>query len=46
MFELLGTPPQHKRHILYENEHVLENSTISADMLEWLDGYLGRMEGS
>ena len=45
MFELLGTPPKHKRHILYDAEHVLENSMIAADMLEWLDDYLGPVEG-
>ncbi len=44
MFEFLGTPPEHKRHIRYDAEHYLENSTIADDMLAWLDTYLGPVE--
>jgi len=46
MFEFLGTPPEHKRHIRYDAEHYLENSTIADDMLAWLDTYLGPVRAS
>jgi dienelactone hydrolase len=44
LFELLGTPPEHKKHVLYESSHVVfvryRNQAIG-EILDWLDTYLG-----
>ncbi len=41
MFRLLGTPPERKRHKLYDAGHGLSGDQISKDVLDWLDKYLG-----
>jgi dienelactone hydrolase len=44
MFDLLGTPREHKQHILYEAGHFVLNSyrnQVIQDILGWLDRYLG-----
>jgi formylglycine-generating enzyme required for sulfatase activity/predicted esterase len=42
LFELLGTPPEHKRHVLYKTGHVVSYQKESVrDALEWFDRYLG-----
>jgi hypothetical protein len=47
LFELLGTPEEHKKHVLLECGH----STLSfwrnqaiKEILNWLDQYFGRPE--
>jgi dienelactone hydrolase len=40
-FHLIGTPPEHKRHAIYETSHgVPTNERIKED-LDWLDRYFG-----
>ncbi len=44
MYELLGTPEAHKEHITYPGGHGLLGlftRQIKADVLAWLDRYLG-----
>ena len=41
MFQLLGTPPEHKRHVLYDEGHVLATDQVPKETLAWLDRYLG-----
>jgi hypothetical protein len=41
MFDLLGTPPEHKRHILYETDHIPPRIEYVKETLAWLDKYLG-----
>lgn len=42
LFRLLGTPENHKRHVLYEGAHGIYSELIVVkDMLDWLDRYLG-----
>jgi eukaryotic-like serine/threonine-protein kinase len=43
MFRFLGTPDQQKKHIVYDAGHGLveARSQFSADVLAWLDAYLG-----
>jgi cephalosporin-C deacetylase-like acetyl esterase len=41
MFRLLGTPNEHKRHILYETGHFNPMNEQIRDSLSWLDRYLG-----
>ena len=40
-FRLLGTPPEHKRYVVYEGGHILPRTQLIAESLAWLDKYLG-----
>ena len=40
-FDLLGTPPEHKRLILYETDHIPPRAEYIKEILAWLDLYLG-----
>ena len=39
MFEMLGTPPEHKYHVILDGGHVPENSKVARATLEFLDKY-------
>jgi serine/threonine protein kinase/formylglycine-generating enzyme required for sulfatase activity/cephalosporin-C deacetylase-like acetyl esterase len=41
MFRLLGTPPDRKRHQVYETGHVVPRAELTREMLDWYDRYLG-----
>ena len=41
LFRLLGTPPEHKRHLLYEAAHALPRNELIKETLNWLDRYVG-----
>jgi hypothetical protein len=41
MFDLLGTPAEHKRLVLYDTDHVPPRNEIIKETLAWLDRYLG-----
>ena len=41
MFDLLGTPAEHKRLILYETDHLPPRNELIKETLAWLDRYLG-----
>jgi dienelactone hydrolase len=42
LFQLLGTPPNHKKHALYDGAHnILGQLDSVRNMLDWLDHYLG-----
>jgi eukaryotic-like serine/threonine-protein kinase len=41
MFRLLGTPKEHKRHLLFEAGHVVPRNHFIKETLDWLDRYLG-----
>ncbi|MHC4574302.1 MAG: bifunctional serine/threonine-protein kinase/formylglycine-generating enzyme family protein, partial [Planctomycetota bacterium] len=44
LFDLLGTPGEHKRHITYPGGHSItweHRKKYAKDMLDWLDRYLG-----
>jgi eukaryotic-like serine/threonine-protein kinase len=44
LFRLLGTPPEHKRHLLIRGGHVPPRLEIIKGVLDWLDRYLGPVE--
>ena len=45
-FDLLGTPPEHKRHVLYDAGHIaFPRSECIRDILDWLDRYQGPSKG-
>jgi dienelactone hydrolase/predicted Ser/Thr protein kinase len=41
MFKLLGTPEEHKRHLVYDAGHGVPRNQLIKESLEWLDRYLG-----
>jgi dienelactone hydrolase len=41
MYDILGTPPEHKRLILYETDHIPPRAEYIKETLAWLDKYLG-----
>jgi eukaryotic-like serine/threonine-protein kinase len=44
MFDLLGTPPEHKRLVLYDSDHIPPRTEFIRETLAWLDRYLGPVE--
>ncbi|MFQ5789694.1 MAG: alpha/beta hydrolase family protein [Acidobacteriota bacterium] len=44
MFDLLGTPAEHKRLKLYETDHIPPRNEIIRETLAWLDRYLGPVQ--
>jgi cephalosporin-C deacetylase-like acetyl esterase len=41
MFDLLGTPDEHKKYLLYETDHIPPRNEYIRETLAWLDKYLG-----
>ncbi len=41
MFDLLGTPTEHKRLVLYDTDHIPPRTEYIKETLAWLDEYLG-----
>jgi dienelactone hydrolase len=41
LFRLLGTPAEHKRHVLYDRGHAVGGDEPHQEILAWLDRYLG-----
>jgi eukaryotic-like serine/threonine-protein kinase len=41
MFRLLGTPPEHKRRVVYDSGHDIPRNEMIKETLNWLDRYLG-----
>jgi len=41
LLDLLGTPPEYKRLILYETDHIPPRAEYIKEVLAWLDKYLG-----
>ena len=48
LFERLGTPAEHKRHVIFDAGHVADypRSQTLREVLAWLDRYLGPVGGS
>ena len=44
MYQLLGTPDEHKRHVIAEGGHDVPRALLIRETLEWLDRYLGPVE--
>jgi len=41
MFDLLGTPPGDKRHVVADGSHFVPRPLLIKETLDWLDQYLG-----
>ena len=44
LFDLLGTPAEHKELKLYETDHLAPRNELIKETLAWLDRYLGPVE--
>jgi len=44
-FHLLGTPDQHKRHVIDEGGHFVPRPVLIRESLQWYDKYLGPVKG-
>jgi dienelactone hydrolase len=44
MFQLLGTPDEHKRLSVYDTDHFIPRRELIRETLAWLDKYLGPVE--
>lgn len=44
LFRRLGTPVEHKRHVIYDTGHLLPISMIAAEITAWLDRYAGKVD--
>ncbi len=44
MFEMLGTPPEHKRRITYPRGHTVPKVDLIKETLAWLERYLGPVQ--
>jgi hypothetical protein len=42
LFDLLGSAPGDKRHVIFEAGHALPLADVAGELLPWLDRYLGR----
>ena len=40
-FDLLGTPPEHKKMFVYDKGHSVPRTELIKETLNWLDRYLG-----
>ena len=43
LFRLLGTPPDRKRHVVYEAGHLMPRTLTITETLDWFDRYLGKV---
>lgn len=41
MYELLGTPAEHKKWLIYPGGHFVPRADMIREALDWLDRYLG-----
>ncbi len=41
LYNMPGTPPQQKRHVVYETGHFVPRVQLIKEVLDWLDRYLG-----
>jgi formylglycine-generating enzyme required for sulfatase activity/dienelactone hydrolase len=44
MYQLLGTPDEHKRHVIAEGGHDVPRQLLIRETLDWLDRYLGPVD--
>lgn len=43
-FELLGTPAEHKKHVVEKTGHFVSDAVVKGEALSWFDRYLGPVE--
>ena len=49
LFDLLGTPQAHKKHIIFPGSHSISweyRKQCDREVVDWLDKYLGPVDGA
>jgi dienelactone hydrolase/tRNA A-37 threonylcarbamoyl transferase component Bud32 len=46
LFRLLGSPPDHKRHVVYDGSHFVPRAMLVPEVADWLDRWLGPVNQS
>ncbi len=41
LYDLLGTPPEHKRRVVYDTSHTIPRTEMIKEIVDWLDRYWG-----
>ena len=41
MFKLLGSPPEHKRRVVYETSHSIPRNEMIKEVVNWMEKYWG-----
>ena len=41
MFKLLGTPAEHKRHVVYETSHAIPRNEMIKEVVDWMERFPG-----
>ena len=41
LYRLLGTPPDRKRHVVYDGSHFVPRAMLVPEVVDWLDRWLG-----
>ena len=41
MFNLLGTPAEHKRRVVYESSHMIPRNETIKEVVNWMEKYWG-----
>ena len=41
LFELFGTPPEHKRRVVYEASHNIPRNEMIKEVVNWMEKYWG-----
>ena len=44
MFDLLGTPEEDKKLVVYETDHIIPTKELIKESLDWLDRYFGPVQ--
>lgn len=44
IYDLLGTPEENKKLVLYDTDHFIPRNKLIKETLDWLDKYLGRIK--
>jgi hypothetical protein len=44
LYDLLGTPAEHKRLIVYPTDHIPPKKEFVSEILRWLDHYFGSVQ--
>ena len=44
LFRTLGTPPEHKRHVVGDGGHFIARDLLLREVLDWLDRYAGPVQ--
>jgi dienelactone hydrolase len=44
LYRLLGSPPDRKRHVVYDGGHFVPRAMLVPEVVDWMDRWLGRVQ--